>query len=123
MLLAFGTLETSFGSFYNRLRLALKIWGRRSDGAPQEFPLLAADLFEPAMKTGRQVIHQFRMLMPQVGHLAGILVQVGQEDGIVAGHFPAGGSAVVQHPVENQFPLAAACRELAVLRPKELRMR
>src|ERR1700687_4464234 len=61
--------------------------------------------------------------MAEVGRLTGILVQVGEEHGVIAGHLSAIGSTVVEYPPQYQFPGSTTGRQLAVLRPENSRMR
>ena len=46
------------------------------EASGEGYPLLGAEPFEPAMKTGRELIHHLGMFAPKVRHLAGILIQV-----------------------------------------------
>src|SRR6266550_4723700 len=61
--------------------------------------------------------------MAEVSRLTGILVQVGEEDGVIAGHLATIGSAVVEYSTQYQFPRSTTGSQLAALRPEDGRMR
>src|SRR5438132_7971139 len=63
------------------------------------------------------------MLMAEVGCLNGILVQVGEEDGVMPGHLATIGGTIVHHSTQYQFPGSTARSQLAALRPENRRMR
>ena len=72
------------------------------------------DLVQPLLRQGKQLIDDDRILPAQVFRFAGIFIEVGEEQGVVAGQAISGGGAPLgQEAVFHQLPVPAAHGQLA----------